>query len=58
MVNIQLDKIDLKSKVVYDNGKIRGYIKNKSTKKANRMQCVMLSSVFSDNRNVVLLYCK
>ena len=53
MVNIQLDEIHIKSKVVYDNGKVCGYAENKSLKETNRMQCFMLSSLFSDNRDVV-----
>ena len=48
-----MDEIHIKSKVVYDNGKVRGYAENKSLKEANGMQCFMLSSLFSDNRDVV-----
>ena len=53
MVNMQLDEIHKKSKVAYDNGKVRGYTENKSLKETNRMQCFMLSSLFSNNRDVV-----
>ena len=53
MVNLQLDEIHIKSKVVYENGNVRGYAENKSMKEANRMQCFLISSLCSNNKDVV-----
>ena len=47
-VNIQLDEIHIKSNVAYQNGKLIGHAKN-------RIQCFMLSSILSNNRDVVSL---
>lgn len=54
-VNIQLDEIHIKSNIVYQNGKLLGCAENHNLKSANRIQCFMLSSIFSDNRDVVSL---
>ena len=54
-VNIQLDEIHIKSNVAYQNGKLIGYAENQSVKSANRIQCFMLSSILSNNRDVVSL---
>ena len=54
-VNIQLDEIHIKSNVAYQNGKLVGHAENQSVKSANRIQCFMLSSILSNNRDVVSL---
>ena len=54
-VNIQLDEIHIKSNVAYQNGKLIGHAENQSVKSANRIQCFVLSSILSNNRDVVSL---
>ena len=39
----------------YQNGKLIGHAENQSVKSANRIQCFMLSSILSNNRDMVSL---
>ena len=56
LVNIQLDEVHLTSKLVYHTGKVIGRADNTDQQKpANRLQCFMLSSIMSPNRDVVCL---
>ena len=54
-VNIRLDEQHIKSNVAYQNGKLIGHAENQSVKSANRIQCFMLFSILSNNRDVVSL---
>ena len=56
LVNIQLDEVHITSKLVYHSGKVIGSADNTDQPKpANRLQCFMLSSIMSPNRDVVCL---
>ena len=49
IINIQLNEIHIKTKVVYENGKVFQYVGNKTSKEANRLQCFLIASLYSDN---------
>ena len=55
VVNIQLDEIHIKSKLAYQSGKLIGTAENNDQKPATRIQCFMISSVLSNNKDVVSL---
>ena len=55
VVNIQLDEIHIKSKFSYQSGKLIGTADNNDQKPATRSQCFMISSVLSNNKDVVSL---
>ena len=55
LVNIQLDETHIKSKISYQNGKVFGNAENHEQKAANRIQCFLISSVLSSNKDVVSL---
>ena len=52
-MNIQLDEVHITSKIVYHSGKVIGSADNTDQQKpADRLQCFMLSSIMSPNRDV------
>ena len=53
VVNIQVDEIHIKSKLSYQSGKLIGTADNNYQKPATRIQCFMISSVLSNNNDVV-----
>ena len=54
-VNIQLDEIYIKSKLSYQSGKLIRTAGNYNQKPATRIQCFIISSVLSNNKDVVSL---
>ena len=56
IVNLQIDEVHIKSKLVYESGKLIGNADNsEENKPANRLQCFLISSIMSPNRDVVPL---
>ncbi|XP_023225604.1 uncharacterized protein LOC111626460 [Centruroides sculpturatus] len=56
IVNVLLDEIYVKPKLLYKSGRIEGMSKNIENTKATTMQLFMISSVFSKNKDVVALF--
>ena len=55
-VNLQIDEVHIKSKLVYESGKLIGTADNsEENKPANRLQYFVISPVMSPNRDVVAL---
>ena len=55
-INIQIDEIHTKDVVEYRAGKLSGFSDNKPGENANRVQCFMISSLYSKDKDVVALY--
>ena len=55
VVNIELDEIHIKIKLSYQSGKLIGTADNNDQKPVTRIQCSMISSVLSNNKDVVSL---
>ena len=55
LVNVQLDEIYVKPKIQYKGDKIVGYAENKDQALASRIQCFMISSIKSKNKDVISL---
>ena len=55
LVILQLDEIHIKPKLTYKCGKLIGNAGNNAQHQANRIQCFMISSVLSSNKDVVSL---
>lgn len=50
---MQLDEVYTKEIVEYQSGAISGYASNKPGVVANRLQCFMISSVYSSNKDII-----
>ena len=55
LVNVQLDEIYVKSKLQYKGEKLIGQADNSDREAATRIQCFMLSSIRSKNKDVISL---
>ena len=55
LVNVQLDEIYIKSKLQYKGEKLIGQADNSDREAATRIQCFMLSSIRSKNKDVISL---
>ena len=55
LVNVQLDEIYVKPKIQYKGDKIVGCAENKDQALASRIQCFMISSIKSKNKDVISL---
>lgn len=56
IVNLQLDEISIKLGVVYKGGKVIGLAEDKAKHKTSSVQTFMISSLFSLNKDVVVMH--
>ena len=55
-MNLQIDEVHIKSKLVYESGELLGTADNsEENKPANRLHCLLILSIMSPNRDIVAL---